>query len=191
MSWHQIGQCSLLNLYILQLQKMLFFLVYSTHQLHAARSGHSNFSESTEEIKPLTEEEKKQQLEKYGLRFSSLCLKIGQATWVLDACILYKSGSHKFPLQCYIATAWSIQVNPVGSISVLESLVYIISPYCAFGIQKTLMDIATHIQLNLVNKDMNGLNWRGGGGCFCLVILLKRYDPTGYNNGSRKEKNRS
>jgi len=61
---------------------MLFFLVYSTHQLHAARSGHSNFSESTEEIKPLTEEEKKQQLEKYGLRFSSLCLKIGQATWV-------------------------------------------------------------------------------------------------------------
>lgn len=61
---------------------MLFFLVYSTHQFHAARSGHSNFSESTEEIKPLTEEEKKQQLEKYGLRFSSLCLKIGQATWV-------------------------------------------------------------------------------------------------------------
>merc|ERR1712227_5075 len=29
-------------------------------QAHAARSGHSNFSESTEEIKPLTEEEKKQ-----------------------------------------------------------------------------------------------------------------------------------
>ena len=34
-------------------------------QLHAARSGHSNFSESTEEIKPLTEEEKKQQAERY------------------------------------------------------------------------------------------------------------------------------
>lgn len=33
-------------------------------QMHAARSGHSNFSESTEEIKPLTEEEKKQQQEK-------------------------------------------------------------------------------------------------------------------------------
>lgn len=33
-------------------------------QLHAARSGHSNFSESTEEIKPLTEEEKKHQHEK-------------------------------------------------------------------------------------------------------------------------------
>jgi len=32
-------------------------------QLHAARSGHSNFSESTEEIKPLTEDEKKQQQE--------------------------------------------------------------------------------------------------------------------------------
>ncbi|XP_074649180.1 UBX domain-containing protein 1-like isoform X2 [Tubulanus polymorphus] len=31
-------------------------------QLHAARSGHSNFSESTEEIKPLTEEEKQEQL---------------------------------------------------------------------------------------------------------------------------------
>jgi len=37
-------------------------------QLHAARSGHSNFSESTEEIKPLTEEEKKQQLEKIQQR---------------------------------------------------------------------------------------------------------------------------
>lgn len=33
-------------------------------QLHAARSGHSNFSESTEEIKPLTKEEKQQQYEK-------------------------------------------------------------------------------------------------------------------------------
>lgn len=37
-------------------------------QLHAARSGHSNFSESAEEIKPLTEEEKKQQLEKIQQR---------------------------------------------------------------------------------------------------------------------------
>lgn len=37
-------------------------------QLHAARSGHSNFSESTDEIKPLTEEEKKQQLEKIQQR---------------------------------------------------------------------------------------------------------------------------
>ena len=33
-------------------------------QLHATRSGHANFSESIEEIKPLTEEEKKAQLEK-------------------------------------------------------------------------------------------------------------------------------
>ncbi|CAH1792175.1 unnamed protein product [Owenia fusiformis] len=33
-------------------------------QMHAARSGHQSFSESTEEIKPLTEEEKKAQLEK-------------------------------------------------------------------------------------------------------------------------------
>ncbi|XP_067019486.1 UBX domain-containing protein 1-like [Acropora muricata] len=33
-------------------------------QLHAARSGHSNFSESTEEVKPLTKEEKQEQYEK-------------------------------------------------------------------------------------------------------------------------------
>ena len=34
-------------------------------QMHAARTGHQNFAESTEEIKPLTGEEKKAQLEKY------------------------------------------------------------------------------------------------------------------------------
>lgn len=33
-------------------------------QFHAAKSGHSNFSESTEEKKPLTEEEKKEMLVK-------------------------------------------------------------------------------------------------------------------------------
>lgn len=33
-------------------------------EVHAARSGHSNFSECTEEVKPLTEEEKKAQLDK-------------------------------------------------------------------------------------------------------------------------------
>ncbi|XP_077286057.1 UBX domain-containing protein 1 [Arctopsyche grandis] len=33
-------------------------------EYHAAKSGHSNFSESTEEKKPLTEEEKKEQLAK-------------------------------------------------------------------------------------------------------------------------------
>lgn len=33
-------------------------------EFHAAKSGHSNFSESTEEKKPLTEEEKKEQLAK-------------------------------------------------------------------------------------------------------------------------------
>jgi len=33
-------------------------------QLHATRSGHANFSESTEEVKPLTEEERKAQLAK-------------------------------------------------------------------------------------------------------------------------------
>lgn len=31
-------------------------------EFHAAKSGHSNFSESTEEKKPLTEDEKKEQL---------------------------------------------------------------------------------------------------------------------------------
>ena len=34
-------------------------------QLHASRSGHTNFSESVEEVKPLTEEEKQAQLTKY------------------------------------------------------------------------------------------------------------------------------
>lgn len=33
--------------------------------MHAARTGHQNFAESTEEIRPLTEDEKKAQLEKY------------------------------------------------------------------------------------------------------------------------------
>ena len=32
-------------------------------QFHAEKSGHTNFEESTEEIKPLTEEEKRQKLE--------------------------------------------------------------------------------------------------------------------------------
>lgn len=32
-------------------------------EFHASKSGHENFSESTEELKPLTEEEKKQKLE--------------------------------------------------------------------------------------------------------------------------------
>ena len=34
----------------------------SSHQAHAARTKHQNFSESTEELRPLTEEEKKEQL---------------------------------------------------------------------------------------------------------------------------------
>lgn len=33
-------------------------------EYHAMKSGHSNFSESTEEKKPLTEEEKKEQMKK-------------------------------------------------------------------------------------------------------------------------------
>jgi hypothetical protein len=37
-------------------------------QLHAARTQHTNFSQSTEEIKPLTEEEKKQKLEELKQR---------------------------------------------------------------------------------------------------------------------------
>lgn len=35
-------------------------------EFHAAKTGHVNFGESTEEIKPLTEEEKKQQALEYG-----------------------------------------------------------------------------------------------------------------------------
>lgn len=31
--------------------------------MHAGRTGHQNFAESTEEIKPLTEEEKKKTME--------------------------------------------------------------------------------------------------------------------------------
>lgn len=36
---------------------------------HAEKSGHTNFEESTEEIKPLTEEEKKQRLQESELSF--------------------------------------------------------------------------------------------------------------------------
>lgn len=35
---------------------------------HAEKSGHTNFEESTEELKPLTEEEKKERLEESALR---------------------------------------------------------------------------------------------------------------------------
>ena len=34
-------------------------------QVHAAKTGHTSFSESTEEIKPLTAEEKAKQMELY------------------------------------------------------------------------------------------------------------------------------
>ena len=37
-------------------------------QFHAVKSGHSNFSESTEEKKPLTKEEKEAQIAKYVVR---------------------------------------------------------------------------------------------------------------------------
>ena len=52
---------------------ILYCIVYSCGKLlrselevqtHAARTQHKNFSESTEEIKPLSEEEKKAQTEK-------------------------------------------------------------------------------------------------------------------------------
>ncbi|KAF2649497.1 hypothetical protein K491DRAFT_610650 [Lophiostoma macrostomum CBS 122681] len=39
-------------------------------EFHASKSGHENFSESTEEIKPLTEEEKKQKLEEMRERLA-------------------------------------------------------------------------------------------------------------------------
>ncbi|KAJ4294451.1 hypothetical protein N0V90_008142 [Kalmusia sp. IMI 367209] len=46
-------------------------------EFHASKSGHENFSESTEEIKPLTEEEKKQKLE--DLRQKLAAKRAGQA----------------------------------------------------------------------------------------------------------------
>ena len=42
-------------------------------QTHAARTQHTNFSESTEEIKPLTEEEKKEQLAKLERKKERIC----------------------------------------------------------------------------------------------------------------------
>lgn len=39
-----------------------FFFIATGAERHAARTGHQNFAESTEVIKPLTEEEKKQKL---------------------------------------------------------------------------------------------------------------------------------
>lgn len=41
---------------------MMANLFSCLQQVHAARTKHQNFSESTEEVKPLTEEEKKAQL---------------------------------------------------------------------------------------------------------------------------------
>ena len=52
---------------------MYSYIVFSCNKLfktqleveyHATKSGHSNFSESTEEKKPLTEEERREQLKK-------------------------------------------------------------------------------------------------------------------------------
>ncbi|PSN64053.1 hypothetical protein BS50DRAFT_576674 [Corynespora cassiicola Philippines] len=42
----------------------------SQAEFHASKSGHENFSESTEEIKPLTEEEKKERLEQMRARLA-------------------------------------------------------------------------------------------------------------------------
>ncbi|KAF2737338.1 hypothetical protein EJ04DRAFT_431206 [Polyplosphaeria fusca] len=46
-------------------------------EFHASKSGHENFSESTEELKPLTEEEKKERLEELRARLAEK--KAGQA----------------------------------------------------------------------------------------------------------------
>ncbi len=50
----------------------LFLLV----QAHAARTQHSNFSESTDEVKPLTAEEKLKQLARY--------LSVYKCGWYID-----------------------------------------------------------------------------------------------------------
>ena len=46
-------------------------------QAHASRTSHSNFSESTDEIKPLTEEEKKEQLAKIQVGAARMIYLLG------------------------------------------------------------------------------------------------------------------
>lgn len=53
------------------------FRTQAAAEFHAEKSGHQNFAESTEEIKPLTEEEKKAKLEE--LRQKAAARKAGQS----------------------------------------------------------------------------------------------------------------
>ena len=50
----------------------------SFFQFHAAKTGHANFSESAEAIKPLTTEEKQQRLEKYDLKMRFQYKRVAQ-----------------------------------------------------------------------------------------------------------------
>ena len=52
-------------------------------QLHATRSGHANFSESLEEVKPLTEEERRVQLAKYCCSLSVYLVVCQHDMWRL------------------------------------------------------------------------------------------------------------
>ena len=49
-------------------------------EFHAVKSGHSNFSESTEEKKALTKEEKEAQLKKLVYRMINILLDVGLST---------------------------------------------------------------------------------------------------------------
>lgn len=48
-----------------------FFRTHAQAEFHASKSGHVDFEESTEEIKPLTEEEKKAKLEELRLKLAA------------------------------------------------------------------------------------------------------------------------
>ena len=78
-------------LHFLQLWKLDFYscgkLLKSEvdAQAHAARTKHTNFSESTDEIKPLTAEEKQEQLNKYVLNMTYFKLNIG---FLFSSCII-------------------------------------------------------------------------------------------------------
>jgi hypothetical protein len=51
-------------------------------QTHAARTKHVNFSESTEDIKPLTDEEKKAQVARYD--FELVAFQVNE--WYTQCC---------------------------------------------------------------------------------------------------------
>lgn len=59
------GERECLHVYVTTYALTVFMSIVSLvdfiYKMHASRSGHTNFAESTEEIKPLTDEEKAEQ----------------------------------------------------------------------------------------------------------------------------------